>query len=177
MVSVSVVLPLYNKAAFLRRTLDSIAVQTFSDFEVIIVNDGSIDGGEALAEAYPDSRFRTLHQANAGPGAARNRGLAEAKGSFIAFLDADDEWLPEYLERNLKFIKTYTIKVASVTSSFFEYPSGYSTVPMWRTRGLRQGLFRLSPSTPAMQFVHTLAFISPCSTVVRADVFNRWGVL
>src|ERR1700736_6654005 len=87
---VSVVVPLYQKAATVRRCLASIAAQTLSDFEAIIVDDGSTDGcGDAVAE-LADPRFRLLRQVNAGPGAARNRGIEEARAAYVAFLDADD---------------------------------------------------------------------------------------
>jgi len=94
---VSIVIPLYNKAPYVRRALDSIAVQTFADFEAIIVDDGSTDMGAAVVANYSDPRFRLIRQENAGPGAARNAGIAQAQGEFIAFLDSDDEWLPNYL--------------------------------------------------------------------------------
>src|SRR6185312_7639068 len=93
---VSVVLPLYNKAPFITRALDSIAAQTYRNFEAIIVDDGSTDGSGDIAASYPDPRFRVIRQTNAGPGAARNRGVDEAKGEVLAFLDADDEWLPGF---------------------------------------------------------------------------------
>src|SRR5947209_3795753 len=101
---VSVIIPLYNKAPYVRRTLDSVRAQTFADYEVIVVDDGSTDGGAAVVEGFGDPRFRLIAQPNAGPGAARNRGLAEAGGEFVAFLDADDEWLPTFLERSLALL-------------------------------------------------------------------------
>ena len=100
-VNVSVIIPLYNKAPFLRRALDSVRAQTYGDFEAILVDDCSTDGGGDLAAVYPDRRFRTISQKNAGPGAARNRGIAEARGQLLAFLDADDEWMPGFLEKSL----------------------------------------------------------------------------
>jgi hypothetical protein len=171
---VSVILPLYNKAAYIRRALDSIASQTYPDFEVLIVNDGSSDGSETIAAGYPDPRFRVIHQANAGPGAARNRGIAEAQGEWVAFLDADDEWKPDFLMRSLEVVEDQG-PVAAVTSSYFEYPAVTSTTPMWLQRGIRNGRFRLTPDVPVMQFVHTLAFMCPWSTIVRAGVIRRWG--
>jgi glycosyltransferase involved in cell wall biosynthesis len=135
---VSVILPLYNKAAYIRRALDSIAGQTYPDFEVLIVNDGSSDGSETIAAGYPDPRFRVIHQANAGPGAARNRGIAEARGEWVAFLDADDEWNPDFLMRSLEVAEDQG-PVAAVTSSYFEYPAVTSTTPMWLQRGIRNG--------------------------------------
>ena len=154
--------------------LDSIAAQTYRDFEAIIVNDGSTDGSERIAESYPDARFRVVHQANAGPGAARNRGVQEAKGDLIAFLDGDDEWLPGFLEKSLEFLAPHS-DAACVTSSYVEYPQNVSTAPLWQRRGLKSGAFRLTPSVSAMRLVHALAFMSPCSTVVRKEVFQRWG--
>ena len=103
--TVSVVVPAYNREGTLPRTLDSVLAQTFEDFEVLVVDDGSADGTAAVAEAYAgrDDRVRLLRQPkNAGVSAARNRGLREARGEFVAFLDSDDEWLPEKLARQVE---------------------------------------------------------------------------
>lgn len=94
---ISVIIPLYNKGKQIAHTLRSVLNQTFQDFEVVIVDDGSTDGSVAEVEKFCDSRIRLIHQKNAGVAAARNRGIEEAKGDLIAFLDADDEWKPEYL--------------------------------------------------------------------------------
>jgi len=96
--AISVVVPLYNKERYILRCLESIRRQTFSDYEVIVVDDGSSDGGGALAAAFPDPRFRVVRQKNGGASAARNRGISESRGTLIAFLDGDDEWEPEFLE-------------------------------------------------------------------------------
>ena len=96
---ISVVIPLYNKAHTIVNTLSTVLGQTYRDFEVIIVNDGSTDNGvEVIRSHFNDPRIRIISQKNAGVSAARNRGVDEANGEYIAFLDADDEWLPEYLE-------------------------------------------------------------------------------
>ena len=102
MPKVSVILPFYDRAATLPRCLDSVRAQTFADWEMLAVDDGSGDGSARVVEQYGDPRIRVLrHAANRGPGAARQTGLEAAGGEFIAILDSDDEWLPEKLERQL----------------------------------------------------------------------------
>lgn len=96
---ISVVIPLYNKAHTIVKTLNTVMCQTYNDFEVIIVNDGSTDNGvEVIKMNFSDRRIRIINQENAGVGAARNRGAEEARGEWLAFLDGDDEWLPSYLQ-------------------------------------------------------------------------------
>ena len=92
---VSVVTPVYNGEAFLRETLDSIFAQDYEPFEVIVVDDGSSDGSGAIARSYPTVRY--IRQENQGPAAARNAGIAAARGEFLAFVDADDVILPNKL--------------------------------------------------------------------------------
>jgi glycosyltransferase involved in cell wall biosynthesis len=95
-VQISVVVPMYNAAGTIRRTLDSVIAQTFIDFECIIVDDGSTDGSADVVQADP--RIRIIRQTHAGVSVARNRGIAEARSDLIALLDADDEWDANYLE-------------------------------------------------------------------------------
>lgn len=94
----SVVIPLYNKGHTIIETLQSVLAQSFRDFEVIVVNDGSTDEGpEKIEQSFDDRRIRLIHQENSGEGSARNAGLEAALYDWIAFLDADDVWLPGYL--------------------------------------------------------------------------------
>ena len=104
---ISVVIPLYNKEKQIKRTLQSILAQTFQDFEIVIVNDGSIDNSIIEVEKVKDSRIRLIHQKNAGVSAARNKGIEEAKYELIAFLDADDEWKSKYLEVQYNLYRKY----------------------------------------------------------------------
>ena len=172
---VSIVVPLYNKVNYVRRSLDSIANQSFGDFEVIIVNDGSTDGSERVAASYPDSRFRILSQENKGPGAARNAGVAEAEGELVAFLDADDEWLPHHLESAVANFNRYGSKLAAFTAGYVEWPKGASTEPMWRRRGIKSGLVTIDPSTRPELLHYMLAYMSCLSTVARTEILRKWG--
>jgi hypothetical protein len=170
---VSVVVPLYNKEPYVRRALESIAAQTFADFEAIIVDDGSTDTGPEIVAAYADPRFRLLCQPNAGPGAARNRGIEEATGDFIAFLDADDEWLPDYLEHAILSLERHG--AATCTAGYVDCPGDRSSEPLWRKRGLSSGMHRVGPGISAELLVAMLAFMLPCSTVSRAHTLRQAG--
>lgn len=101
--TVSIVIPIYNSAWSIRDTILSALNQSFTDYEVILVDDGSTDGLTAVIGQFlnADKRLRLVTQENGGLAAARNRGLAEARGAFVAFLDADDLWHPKFLERVL----------------------------------------------------------------------------
>lgn len=104
--SISVIIPAYNAAEFMGETLDSVFAQTFTNHEVIVVNDGSPDTDqlEQVLQRYP-SNLRYIKQENQGAAAARNTGLRAAKGEFVAFLDADDTWLPQFLEKQIALLK------------------------------------------------------------------------
>ncbi len=97
---VSVIVPIYKAEKYIERCLDSVKAQTFSDFEVIMIDDGTPDRSAAIAEKYTaDPRFRLYHQNNSGVGAVRNRAIALAQGEYLAFLDSDDAFTPEHLEK------------------------------------------------------------------------------
>ena len=172
---VSVIVPLFNKSRYIRRALDSIARQTFCDFEVIIVDDGSTDGGEVIAASYSDRRFRVIHQENLGPGAARNLGISEATGELTAFLDADDEWLCHHLETAVRAFERYGPDLAAFGAGYIEFPSEKSTEWMWRRRGIKPGLFAMDASTRPEMLHYMLAYLSCWSTVARTRVLCKWG--
>jgi glycosyltransferase involved in cell wall biosynthesis len=123
---ISVVIPLYNGAGYIRRSIQSVLDQTYSDFELIVVDDGSTDGGPEVVRTFTDSRIRLIRQANAGVAAARNRGIAEAKGKYVAFLDADDDWEPQFLEAVAHLSVAYPAAGILGTGYRKVYPAGPS---------------------------------------------------
>ena len=102
---VSVIIPAWNAARTLPRAVDSVLAQTWAELEVIVVDDGSVDGTLNVLGGY-GNQLRVVSQANGGPSSARNRGLSEARGQYVAFLDSDDHWLPEKLERQVALLDT-----------------------------------------------------------------------
>lgn len=104
---ISVVIPLYNKEKQIKKTLKSVFDQTFQDYEIIIVNDGSTDRSMEIVEAFSDPKIRIIEQENQGVSAARNTGIKNARYDYIAFLDADDEWDPLYLTTQFDLVCSY----------------------------------------------------------------------
>lgn len=130
----SVVIPLYNRAHLITRTLQSVLSQTYQDFEVIVVDDGSKDNPGPVIAALNDPRIKFIRQANAGGSAARNTGIDAAQGRYIAFLDSDDEWLPEKLKIVQQTITTHS--PAPLVMASFAYVN----------RGIQPSIMR--PSRP-----------------------------
>lgn len=117
---ISVIIPAYNVAPYIGETLDGVFAQTFTDFEVIIVNDGSPDSEEfeLAIQPYLD-RICYLKQENRGASAARNAGLRAARGELVAFLDADDLWSPNYLDAQLNFMREFDCDLACADAMIF----------------------------------------------------------
>ncbi|MGE5472597.1 MAG: glycosyltransferase family 2 protein [Ignavibacteriales bacterium] len=112
----SVVIPLYNKEPHIQRTINSVLAQKIQDFEIIVVDDGSTDNSVEVIKRFKEQRIRLIKQKNAGVSAARNRGIKETKADLIAFLDADDEWTPSFLETVLRLREKYPEAGAYVTA-------------------------------------------------------------
>ncbi len=121
----SVVIPLYNKAAYIEQALRSVLQQTIQDFEIIVIDDGSTDDSARRVQAFQDRRLRLISQGNRGVSAARNRGIAEAQEDYIAFLDADDIWDPDFLETVQNLIVNYPQAGMFTTAYRYYDPEGH----------------------------------------------------
>ncbi|MDG5818739.1 glycosyltransferase [Natronococcus sp. A-GB7] len=119
MPAVSIVIPTYNRASVVGRAIDSALAQTCDDLEVIVVDDGSTDGTDAVLGSYDDDRLVVLETGtNGGANAARNRGIERATGEFVSFLDSDDELAPTHLERVLESFREGPEQVRGVYTSY-----------------------------------------------------------
>ncbi|MFC1857805.1 glycosyltransferase family 2 protein [Thermodesulfobacteriota bacterium] len=130
--SISIVMPLYNKGSVVRRAIESVLKQTVSEFELIVVNDGSTDKSPEVARSIDDPRIKIIDQENAGVSAARNRGITEAKSDLIAFLDADDEWKPSFLEAIFNLINKFPTCKVFATNYIYREVNGASKLPIIR---------------------------------------------
>lgn len=128
MAEVSVIVPVYNVEKYLNECIDSILAQTFTDFELILVNDGSSDRSGEICDEYAikDKRIKVIHQQNGGVSVARNTGLNEAKGTYISFVDSDDVVLPNYLYVLLKALKDTGSDISSCRSGGLVLNDTYS---------------------------------------------------
>lgn len=131
---VSVVIPAFNYAHFLPAAIESVLGQTFADFELIIVDDGSTDATVEVCARYEDSRVRRVSQQNAGLSAARNAGIREARFSTVAFLDADDRWEPEFLGTVVREFGQLNARFAAVGTACSRMDADGTPLPQPRPR-------------------------------------------
>lgn len=146
---ISIIIPLYNKEGSIAQALDSVMAQECQDFEVIVVDDGSTDGGAAVVENYGDPRIRLVRQENAGVSAARNRGIEEAKGEYVAFLDADDVWMPGFLSEIVALQREFPQCRAQATNYVFnsngvKSPTILRKIPFSGERGVLVNYFEVA---------------------------------
>lgn len=152
----SVIIPLYNKAPYVRKALESVCAQTYRDYELIVINDGSTDNSAIVADEYLKATdgidYKIINQHNAGVSAARNNGFSVSSAEYIAFLDADDWWEPTYLERMAQLINDYPdaglyasnyvyykpgkthVAINNIETGYINYPKCYyesNAMPVW----------------------------------------------
>ena len=161
---ISVIIPTFNRKHTLQRAIDSVLAQTFKPYEIIIVDDGSKDGTkEWLLQNYPSVQY--IHQPNNGVSSARNKGIQISQGSWIALLDSDDEWMPEKLEYQSRFLEM------NRDSSFCH------TNEIWIRNGVRVNQMKKHKKYGGDIFKHCLDIcrISPSSSIIKKDVFEEVG--
>ncbi len=175
MAQVDIVMALYNKSKTVLRSIESIRKQTFTDWRLIVVDDGSMDDGPDKVRRLNDSRIELIHQENRGPGAARNTGLFRANAPFVAFLDSDDEWLPGHLADSLAAFESNP-DVGIVGSMFYEWPHRMDMTWRWAKRGIHPGTkYRLTGNEDPIQADWILSFLHTDTTMMRTERAQRAG--
>ena len=162
---VSVVIPTFNRAWCLAEAVDSVLSQEFKDFELIVVDDGSTDATPQLLQGYGDA-ILLLHRENGGVSAARNAGIAAARGELIAFLDSDDVWLPGKLGRQVEFFNTHAEALICQTEELW-VKNGRRVNPGKRHRKRGGMIFEASLE---------LCLVSPSAVMARRALFNQVGL-
>lgn len=168
---ISVVIPLYNKEKSIGNTLQSVCEQTFTDFEVVVVDDGSTDESGTIADNYHDARVRVIHKGNGGVSSARNRGIQESVGEYIALLDGDDQWDNEYLQEQVCMIKDFP-EAAMWGINFAEFSEGKQSREL--ATGLPKGYRGYLDHYYELPNRRSDLFCSS-SVVIRKDVFDMVG--
>lgn len=164
---ISVIIPLYNKETEIEYTLRSVLAQTLPPLEIIVVNDGSTDESLDVARSVQSPLIRIIDQSNGGVCRARNRGIEQAMGDYIAFLDADDEWEPNFLEEISALIRDYP--EAGAYSTAFNVVSNEGSFPADTPtrRGIVENFFRES----AHKYI-----VIPSTCCIRRDVLRDVGL-
>lgn len=172
----SIIIPLFNKEKEIKQTLESVLLQTFHDFEIIIVNDGSTDQSEAIVSSFSDERIKLITTINQGVSKARNTGINIAKGELIAFLDADDYWYPNHLNELLKLHQQFP--EAGLLATNYEFYFGknailqpsFDTIP---TSGWKGIVFDFFSSSMRYRLAWTSAIAVPKKVLDKIGDFDE----
>lgn len=171
--SITVIVPLYNKANEIERSLQSIYHQTVTGYELIIIDGGSTDGSLEIAESHMnDSRIRLVHQKSKGLPAARNEAIALSRGELIAFLDADDEWHPDFLETIIRLYHQYPD--AGIYATAYERFSVTTAKPS-PLKGLSEAFEGYLPSWFTVYVKSGYPPFCPCSVALHRNMFSKTG--
>jgi glycosyltransferase involved in cell wall biosynthesis len=167
--TVSVIIPLYNREKLIERAIDSVLKQSYSDFELIVVDDCSTDNSAKVVQNIDDPRIIYIkHDVNKGANTARNTGIKLAKGEYIAFQDSDDEWLPGKLEKQMALIVESPSKVGIVYSGFWRIQDKQKTFYPYEWIKKLEG--------DISNEVLKTSFISTQTLLVKKSCFNHIGL-
>jgi len=169
---VSIVIPTFNRGHLLGQSLSSVFAQDSACYEIIVVDDGSTDGTEQLVRGL-DRRLCYVQQANRGPAAARNRGIGLARGRYVAFLDSDDLWFPEFLSSVCRVFGENASADAVIADSEMWQDDELVVPSRFKERGL--SLEGITPASALPPFWLRSSLFSTCCLVVRRDTLARWG--
>lgn len=167
----SVIITLYNKGSYIHRSLTSVLAQTYKDYELIVVDDGSTDDGPAIVASYSDSRIRLVHQENSGPNEARNRGIVEANAEWLAFLDADDEYFENFLDKMHDSIVNNP-DIGFVFSNYFYTGINGNTIKMINNK---DNNFKIIDNYCDFLYKHSLRGAHSSSIVIRKALLQEAG--
>lgn len=171
---VSVIVPLYNKEKYLSRSLASVFSQTFCDFELIVVDDGSTDNSFKILSTFTDKRLRIIQQINLGPGSARNKGVSLARADLVAFLDADDEWSPTFLEESIEKLTNHPECDISIFGQL-RGKKGESLETHLRKNGIEEGVWSMPIYMANSRLKPTLDFFHSGSIVCKKKIILDFG--
>lgn len=170
---VDVIIPLYNKETTILRAIRSVRQQEYPHWRLIVVDDGSTDKGPDLVAELKDPKIQLIRQSNQGPGAARNTGLQAATAPYTAFLDADDQWYPSYLQNGITALKNQPAAFAG--TMYEEWPRQIAMTGYWQRRGIRPGLHRLTGREPVPLAEAMLFFFHVGTTIIQTEIARRYG--
>lgn len=170
---VSVVIPTYNRASFVSEAIESVLDQTFSDYDIIVVDDGSTDNTHEILEQYRD-KIQYIYQENEGVSTARNTGIKNSTGLWLAFLDSDDKWMPEYLATQMEGIRR-SPEISMQTTDCYTIGGERTYFEMNRVIGEFKGRDYLHLSDP-FRFVVTHGPWQVGSTIFRRDAIIKAGL-
>lgn len=162
----SIVIPLYNKGKCIADTMASVLAQTYADFEVIVVDDGSTDNGGNVVKSIADNRIKYFYKDNGGVSSARNYGVAKANGEWIYILDADDFMMPNALEFFFNVLASFSGKLDVITGGYIGTTDGKSTVFKPRKRGIAKNNYR-------WYFLNKF-YLGPGRCIVHRDVLRAY---
>jgi glycosyltransferase involved in cell wall biosynthesis len=177
MPTVSVIIPTFNCAPYIRETIDSVLNQTAPGVELIVVDDGSTDGTVDLIRGYGD-RLQLFVQANARVCAARNKGIAAATGQFICLLDHDDYWFPDKLETEMKHFEAQPALGVVTSVAIRWHPNADGSYPLPASIDRSQYPDEVAEETSGWVYHHLLydAFMLTSASIFRREVFDKCGV-